>query len=247
MSPPALFTFNWFKLTHQSSRKTNRKFPTKKADLSDFISYWRLLKFISKIKITFKKKNWHGDDTEFNPKKNTLLKLHFNLTFLVSWLCLISFVEMDLFFPLCNHFKKLKTGKQTWFQIIRTLQWPHPWQTGRAIRDEQGRTANPVTRRRTWALRLFFHSCVSRALKRPLLSEETDMQRGRWALGGSWGVRATGTGLASVCSLLLIIRFGQEPGSHRKTRQQPENRRWPHLILRTLSSANMETFSSPQL
>lgn len=70
---------------------------------------------------------------------------------------------------------------------------------------------------RTWALRLFFHSCVSRALKRPLLSEETDMQRGRWALGGSWGVRATGTGLASVCSLLLIIRFGQEPGSHRRT------------------------------
>lgn len=129
---------------------------------------------------------------------------------------------------LCNHFSKLKTGKQTWLQIIRT--------------PPTGRAANPVPRRRTWALRLFFHSCVSRALKRPLLSEETDMQRGRWALGGSWGVRATGTGLASVCSLLLIIRFGQEPGSHRKTRQQPENRRLLHLILRMLSSANMKAF-----
>lgn len=83
----------------------------------------------------------------------------------------------------------------------------------------------------TWALRLFFHSCVSRALKRPLLSEDTDTQRGRWALGGSWGVRATGTGLASACSLLLIIRFGQEPETPRRT----------HVRL----NSKQENFSSP--
>lgn len=65
-----------------------------------------------------------------------------------------------------------------------------------------------------WALRLFFHSWVSRALKRPLLSEETERQRGRWALGTSWGVRATGTGRGSWCSFLLIIKFGQEPVAH---------------------------------
>lgn len=69
----------------------------------------------------------------------------------------------------------------------------------------------------TWALRLFFHSGVSRALKRPLLSDDTETQSGRWSRGSSWGVRVTGSEPRLAGSLLLMMRLGQEPEAARET------------------------------
>lgn len=72
-------------------------------------------------------------------------------------------------------------------------------------------------------MRLLFHSGVSRALKRPLLSDDTDTQSGRWTRGSSWGVRATGSEPCLAGSPLLMMRLGQEAEAPRETgmRTQP--------------------------